>query len=126
MTTTVANRLLKKLEERRVKEGLSQRRFAMERLEISPELWRKTRNGERKIGPTVQKAIIKAYPELRQDVLFLLDDDAGIPSNSGDPPAASHQPHQFNNLSGFRVIPYRFYLWLKRQYRHIKAKLASR
>jgi len=84
MTTSVPNNLVEKLKEIQSRDGLSNRKFAKEKLGVSPELWRLTLNGQRRIGRAIQEGVLKAYPELKDDVfaIFLCGDVDVSPATS--------------------------------------------
>lgn len=95
MSTIVDTSLIEKLKVIQARDGLSNRKFAIEKLGVSPELWRLTLNGQRRIGRAIQEGILKAYPELKEDVLaiFLPSDVESSPATS-DQSTTPHQTHQ--------------------------------
>lgn len=114
MTTIVANNLVEKLKKIQARDGLSNRKFAKEKLGVSPELWRLTLNGERRIGRAIQEGILKSYPELKEDVLaiFLPVDVESSPDTS-DLSTTPPQTTQDGKIARFRAWLKGFIPWVK-------------
>lgn len=102
MATTVANNLVDKLKEIQARDGLSNRKFARDKLGVSPELWRLTLNGQRRIGRAIQEGVLKAYPELKDDVVAIfLSNGVEVSTKSVDTPPKRHQRTPGQYLRGF-------------------------
>jgi len=82
MSTHIGNNLIERLKKYQSQLGLSNYKFA-ERLGISAELWRMMKLGKRAVSLSLLRGIMKAYPEMEEDVLiFLRGDVADTTSNA--------------------------------------------
>ncbi len=116
MATIVADNLVEKLKAIQARDGLSNRKFAKEKLGVSPELWRLTLNGERRIGRAIQEGILKSYPELKEDVLAIfLPSDVELSPDTSDLSTTPSQTSQ-NKISAlfwrlYKALYYRLKGW---------------
>jgi len=110
MSTIVGSDLVVKLRDYQVHQCLSDEKFG-DKLGVSPELWRMTRTGRRNIGITLLKGIMRAYPELEQDVLLFLLGDAGKTAEVIAIPTTPHQTAQDKNLAPLRAFCHKLYIW---------------
>ncbi|MBA7695318.1 hypothetical protein ES703_103942 [subsurface metagenome] len=114
MSTIVADNLVEKLKVIQARDGLSNRKFAKEKLGVSPELWRLTLNGERRIGRAIQEGILRSYPELKEDVVAIfLPSDVESSSVTSDLSTTPHQTAQDKILGVLRAFRDKLYLWLR-------------
>jgi len=99
MVTSVGTGLIDRLTEYQRYWRLSDHKFA-ERLGISSQLWQMTRTGKRDIGLSVLKGVMRAYPELEQDVTLFLRGDVDTMTSLVGSPTDDHQqpPAQYSGV----------------------------
>jgi len=92
--------------------GESDYKFA-ERLGISHQLWQMVRTGKREIPrPPILSGVLKAYPDLIDDVLFFLASDVIISSLTYGKTTTAPERPQDGKRALFRRLS-RVWHWLK-------------
>jgi len=78
--------LIAKIRDIQSQKGLPDKEMA-KRLGCSRQLWQMTRTGKTPIGSKIMKNVSKAFPELQQDVIYFLTNDAQkCPNNAQQNP----------------------------------------